>query len=1315
MESRIVKFLLTQFILFFSLPLMAKTYYMFNGNAYDSLAEAESAATAYVQSNDLGKFIRPDPERQYENSLNYFGIQNADEFSPHVSYPCTGGVCDNLGDAIADYKSQVAATSTCKSSITQVELKGDWSYDGWGRISGSVFPQGTILKKYSREVCHTLYWHQLYYNKMEQKDVCIKKGPAGGCGGHFQEYHAWTCPAGTLRSVNPTTENGIPECIKSTLNISIKHCYAPYDIDEATGLCVAYCPKSSPNLDPDLGVCLQPGEKVEPDQCATMAGNPIETRNGEKIHLEMPDYVGGGSFPLTFARNYKSGRLPKSRHNFAALESSGNWVRFEQPTHYQGLPSVPSSLNIPNPDAAQPSGNVQWRHNYTKHLYVSGNEAKLLLTKANGGRESFSKGSSGDVYTSKNRSSNRVIKQAGGNWLYIDGSGFKETYDSEGRLTKVTNVEGLSHTLTYNALGLLSSIKDDANREITLVWDEYQRISSMISPNGEVTQYQYSGGNLTKVIHPDNTPSDDSDNASTVYQYGNSLYPNALTGLIDKNGFNWAKWTYDGNGKAIASENFDGLKKTQIVYGDNTVTVTEANNHVRTLTFDNQSRLLSVAGGNCGQCGGSDVATYDYDSYNQLTSETDFNGIETRYQYNSRGLVTRRTEAYGLAEERITDLVWHPELALPTQIKTPVITRDFVYDANGKVLEVSETDRLVSTTPVRKISYSYDASGRLSSIDGPRTDVSDITSFTYHSNGDLASISNALGHSNQYTQYDANGRPLTMVDANGITTSMTYDAMGQVISTTTAGYTTSYEYDAMGQLLKITEPGNITTHYAYNGARQLTSITDGSGNQIAYSYDNMNNVTNIEVKDDSGALFASQSRQYDNLNRLSNLVDGLNHTISYSYDNVGNLISTTTPLLKETKQVFDALNRLIESETADQKKTQYTYTAADQLSSVKAANNALTQYQMNGFSEVYSQTSPDTGVTTFSYDSAGNVITKKDAREVEISYEYDALNRVTKIDFSTEQTDILLAYDSATHGIGQLAQVTDFSGSTAYSYNSKSELSQKTSTVGTVAKQIGYQYDATGQLSGITYPSGRQVSMTRNGDGLISKLEVVHNAQTQILINNVSYYPFGNVRSYNMGNGVNSTKTYNANGQIISSTDTGILERTISYSADAQIAAITDALLPEKNQTFTYDDQDRLSTATGDYGQIDYSYDSVGNRLSKTDDGVTQNWEYLANSNQLAGNFAHDANGNRTLDSKRSYQYNAENRLASMTETESGITTEYIYNAMGQRVKKHNMFGTTLYFYDEDGLLLAETDGDGKVIKEYVYFNQQPIAMLAGE
>jgi hypothetical protein len=69
-------------------------------------------------------------------------------------------------------------------------------------------------------------------------------------------------------------------------------------------------------------------------------------------------------------------------------------------------------------------------------------------------------------------------------------------------------------------------------------------------------------------------------------------------------------------------------------------------------------------------------------------------------------------------------------------------------------------------------------------------------------------------------------------------------------------------------------------------------------------------------------------------------------------------------------------------------------------------------------------------------------------------------------------------------------------------------------------------------------------------------------------------------------------------------------------------------------------------------------------------------------------------------------------RLSSVSN--SGATTSYIFNALGQRVTKTGT-SVTPFAYDEAGHLLGEYDGSGNLIEETIWMGNVPSATLQPE
>jgi YD repeat-containing protein len=190
---------------------------------------------------------------------------------------------------------------------------------------------------------------------------------------------------------------------------------------------------------------------------------------------------------------------------------------------------------------------------------------------------------------------------------------------------------------------------------------------------------------------------------------------------------------------------------------------------------------------------------------------------------------------------------------------------------------------LQSGVASRQTSWTYNQYGQVLTEDGPRTDVSDVTTYTYYTDtsftgeggaaeghfmGDLQSVTDAVGRVTQYSKYNKHGQVLESTDPNGVVTTNTYDLRMRLLSTTLAGQTTSYSYDPVGQLRKITLPNASWVSYDYDGAHRQIAVFDNKGNRTDYVLDNAGNRTGENTKDPNGALKRQLTRSIDALGRV---------------------------------------------------------------------------------------------------------------------------------------------------------------------------------------------------------------------------------------------------------------------------------------------------------------------------------------------------------------------------------------------------------------------------------------------------------------
>ncbi len=970
--------------------------------------------------------------------------------------------------------------------------------------------------------------------------------------------------------------------------------------------------------------------------------------------------------------------------------------------------SLPTGAYLP--PRSYPFGTL-WSHRYGAQLLTALDPFTVAAVRPSGQIYSFSAPSSGTRYGADRDVSETLDKivDAGnvitGYRITIPAEQVVELYDAAGTLLSVTDRTGRVTTLTYSTAatpvavapkaGLLLQVTDDFGRSMGFVYDASSRVSTVTDPAGANYTFKYdeasstgAANNLTSVTFPGG--------AKRTYFYNEAAHvasaqSNALTGIKDENGTRFVTWKFDAQGRATGSlvGGPTGLENTTAVFGANAVTVTDPAGAVRTYAttlVNGVGKVVSISGPPCPSCG---PAAQNFDVNGYLTSVADWNGNVTTFERTDarKNLETSRTEAFGTPLARTITTTWHPTRDVPTLVSEPGRTTTFTYDASGNMLTLSLKD--TASNNARTWSFSYDAHGRVVTLDGPRTDVTDTVAYAYYADGatcagasslgcrgQLAAQSDALGHLTQYLEYDAYGNPLKLVDPNGTTMTLAYDARQRLTSRSVGGLVTSYTYDAAGLVTRITMPDASFVDLAYDAAHRLTDLADNLGNRVKYTLDGLGNRTAETIRDPSNNVTQSRTWVFSNLGRLTKSLGALGQTTTYAYDTQGNLTSVTDPLSRTTTRAYDALNRLIKATDAAGGVTDFGYDARDRLVSVTDPRSLVTQYAVDALGDVLKVTSPDTGVANATFDAAGNVVSRTDAKGQATTYEYDALNRVVAVHYA-DGTQASYDYDSGANGIGRLTAVTDASGARAYLYDALGRLVQESQAItaggNNVSLTLGYQYDAVGHLTKMTYPNGQAVKYAYDALGRVGKVSLDAagpNPTTTTLMDLIAYKPFGPVTSYKTQGGAVIARAVDLDGRIASYTAAG-KTWTVAYDAASRITSIADAANATDARTYAYDALDRLVAAVTPAGAESYEYDAVGNRTKRGAQTLSYgagNQRLLATSAPDARSYAYDENGSPTTDGIRSFAYDARGRLTKMTS--GSVVANYLVGSNGLRVAK---------------------------------------------
>jgi RHS repeat-associated protein len=896
-------------------------------------------------------------------------------------------------------------------------------------------------------------------------------------------------------------------------------------------------------------------------------------------------------------------------------------------------------------------------------------------------------------------------------------------------------------------------ISDSLGRVVNITWDG-NLISEVGLPDGTRLQYSYearaaagdvpSASVLTQVTRrkADGTLID-----SKAYQYA-AARPGTqvplLAAVIDAAGKTIDSTTYDSIGRVLTAQGPGGANAVSIAYDDQAGKriVTNALGQVEIYTAEKSGlhyygdpdtslmRITSrVRQASATVPASSWSLTYGFSEF----IRTDWNGIVTKETYDAYQNPTQRIEDFN-ALKRTTTTTWSTAFHLPTKIVGPNLTVNFTYDSAGRLTRREELDTINARQPVaRAWTYTWNAIGLMTSVTGPRTDLVQTTSYTYDAYGNLATVKDALNRVTTINSVNAAGLPTSMTDQNGVVTLLTYDPLGRIASTSVQGpvpATTSFAYDVNGLLTSITSPANVTLSYGYDDAHRLNRITDSLGNSTLFSLDGLGNKVQTQIQSGTSQVLMNNGATFDSLGRLLTSLGASNQTTRYEYDNNGNLTKLIDPRNAATLTAFDALNRVKQVTDALNGITKTAYDLRDNVTSVTDAKLHATTYTVNGFGFMTSTSSPDSGTTTFTYDLAGNVKSRSDARKLVVNFTYDALDRPLTRTYAATAENVTFGYDATAggnYGVGRLTSITDAAGTASFVYDAYGNRVSEKRTIAGIAYTTTYGYDLAGNLTRIAYPSGLIANYQRDSLGQVANVTLQTNtaAAPTSLASGIAYMPFGGMLNATLGNGVQIANVYDYDYRLYSTQATGsalVQKLTFGYDAASNISGITDGIAANLSQTFTYDPLGRVTKGTGAFGTDNYTYDALGNRLTRSlvnGTNTSSTYTYTSTNTRLATaatgsstlSYTYDAAGSITArklgnTTQAAYTYNADSRLATAT----GAT--YKYNALGQRSVQTVTGGGTHFLFGPGGMLLAEHNVQGGLVRNYIYLNGRPLAVV---
>lgn len=234
--------------------------------------------------------------------------------------------------------------------------------------------------------------------------------------------------------------------------------------------------------------------------------------------------------------------------------------------------------------------------------------------------------------------------------------------------------------------------------------------------------------------------------------------------------------------------------------------------------YDHQDRVTSVATPN-------GTVSYTYDPNGNRASMTTPSGT-TSYQYNGNDQLTQVTAPMGQTNLTYTNVGLPDTLTYPNGV-----VKDYSYDERDRLTSLTYQDGM---TTLAAYNYTLDTVGHRTRVDelgGDYTtwgydDQYRLTDETIHDGGSTLSSS--------YTYDDVGNR--TSQTVNGQATTYSYNALDQMTQSVTGGVTTTYAYDGRGNLATTMTGSDVTT-YTYDALDRLITAQVPGSSAAAYTYD----------------------------------------------------------------------------------------------------------------------------------------------------------------------------------------------------------------------------------------------------------------------------------------------------------------------------------------------------------------------------------------------------------------------------------------------------------------------------------------------
>ena len=762
--------------------------------------------------------------------------------------------------------------------------------------------------------------------------------------------------------------------------------------------------------------------------------------------------------------------------------------------------------------------------------------------------------------------------------------------------------------------------------------------------------------------------------------------------------------------------------------GQRTTTVTAPGGSTRVLVSSLTTGLPVSATNELGQ-----TTSMTHDGNGRLTQITYPEGNQLRYVYDSRGNITelRRVAKSGSGLTDLVETASYPGTC--TNAKTcnrPIWTRDtsgqqtdYTYDSThgGLLTATAPAASAGGTRPQSRYSFSqlfawYLQGGAVAQAPSAVWRLTESSSCSTGTApgcvGTASETRTTIGYGS--TGVGNNRLPVTTSIASGngavsTSSSQTFTITSDISTVdgplSGSADTSYYFYDAMRNPLGVVgaDPDGAgallrrAAKLSYNSSGLVSAMEQGTATSTTLAA--LNALTVLERAESdydaqlrpvarrlkSGStILALRQVSYDNRGRIDCDALRLNPATFASPPASACSLATTGANGPDriSRYTYDAASRVTEitgaygtSEAGPDIRT--TYTNNGRQASIRDQAGKRTEYTYDGFDRLLKTNYPDAvtvGVASssdyeqYTYDASGRLSQHRIRSGQSTSFTYDLLGRLTSRTPPSGQPAFSYTYDL----FGRTLTTSQTGHSLAFAYDALGRQVSETSPQGTMS----WLYDAAGRRIRATWPDAFYVTYDYDVTGAATHVRENGATSGAGVLATYSYDNLGRLSQIARGNGVTSSMSYDASSQLQS------FAHNLTGTAQDQTLAFTYNVA---GQILTRSMSNDLYALTG-LSNIDHTF---------TVDGLNR---YLTGAGVM---FSHDTRGNLTQDGTRTYGYDFDNRLTSVTGVGGAVSLSY--DPAGRLYQTAQTGGATARFLYDGANLAAEYDGSNVLTKRYVH------------